>query len=41
MTRWRNSASPLAHYAMPSAELTKLGLYDMNSVETGILPQVA
>jgi len=41
MTRWRNSASPLANYALPNKELTALGLFDMSSVETGVLPQVA
>jgi RNA-directed DNA polymerase len=41
MTRWRNSASPLANYALPNAELLKLGLYDMLSVDIGVLPQVS
>lgn len=40
MSRWRNSRSPLAGYAIPNAEIMKLGLYDMTSVETGVLPQV-
>ncbi len=41
MSRWRNSASPLASYAIPNAALIQLGLYDMLSVEIGVLPQVA
>jgi RNA-directed DNA polymerase len=41
MSTWRNSASPLANYALPNAEIAKLGLYDMLSVEIGVLPQVA
>jgi hypothetical protein len=41
MTRWRNSASPLANYALPNKEFTALGLFDMSAVETGVLPQVA
>lgn len=41
MTRWRNSASPLANYAIPNAEIMKLGLYDMLSADIGVLPQVA
>ncbi|SPY09347.1 hypothetical protein [Oligella urethralis] len=35
MWRWRNSASPLAHYAMPNKWLDSLTLYDMGKVETG------
>jgi hypothetical protein len=41
MTRWRSAASPLASYALPNKELFLLGLFDMVSVETGVLPQVA
>ena len=41
MSRWRTAASPLANYALPNVELTKLGLFDMLTVETGVLPQVA
>lgn len=39
MSSWRNSKSPLASYALPNAELTRLGLFDLRSVQTGILPQ--
>ncbi|WP_404821439.1 group II intron maturase-specific domain-containing protein [Oligella urethralis] len=35
MWHWRNSASPLAHYAMPNKWLDSLTLYDMGKVETG------
>ncbi|AVL70308.1 group II intron reverse transcriptase/maturase [Oligella urethralis] len=35
MWRWRNSASPLAHYAMSNKWLDSLTLYDMGKVETG------
>ncbi|SUA63186.1 Group II intron-encoded protein ltrA [Oligella urethralis] len=35
MWRRRNSASPLAHYAMPNKWLDSLTLYDMGKVETG------
>ena len=41
MSRWRPAASPLANYALPNVELSKLGLFDMVTVETGVLPQVA
>jgi hypothetical protein len=39
MSSWRNSRSPLAHYALPKAEFTRLGLFELDTVETGILPQ--
>lgn len=39
MSSWRNSRSPLASYALPNAEFKKLGLFWLESVETGILPQ--
>lgn len=41
MRSWRNSASPLASYAIPNAELTKWGLFQLESVQTGVLPQLA
>ena len=40
MSSWRNSASPLVSYALPNKELQALGLFDMHSVKTGILPQL-
>ena len=40
MHAWRNSRSPQASYAMPNAWLASQGLYDLASIETGILPQV-
>lgn len=39
MSSWRNSRSPLANWALPIAEFKRLGLYWLESVETGILPQ--
>lgn len=39
MSSWRNSASPLANYAIPNKFLKGLGLFDMKSVQTGFLPQ--
>ena len=38
MTRWHNSASPLASYAVPTKELHSRGLFDMSSIKTGLLP---
>ncbi|WP_432784746.1 hypothetical protein AAEX37_02074 [Oligella sp. MSHR50489EDL] len=35
MNRRRNSASPLASYAMPNKWFTTIGLYDIESIETG------
>ena len=40
MSRWKNSASPLANYALPNKELQALGLFELSSVKTGILPQL-
>jgi RNA-directed DNA polymerase len=40
MRRWRNSRSPLASFAMPNVWLADQGLFDLTSVETGVLPQV-
>lgn len=39
MSSWKNSRSPLASYALPKAEFKRLGLFWLESVETGILPQ--
>lgn len=36
MNSWRNSASPLANYAMPNEYLHMMGLYDISGVKTGI-----
>ena len=38
MSSWRNSRSPLANFALPNAEFVRLGLFDLESVQTGILP---
>lgn len=38
MTRWRNSASPLIHYALPNSWFDELGLLDIGSCKVGILP---
>jgi RNA-directed DNA polymerase len=40
MTSWRNSRSPHSSFAMPNAWLAELGLYDLASVETGVLPKI-
>ena len=39
MSSWRNAKSPLASYALPNGELQRLGLFWLESVQTGILPQ--
>jgi group II intron reverse transcriptase/maturase len=39
MRSWRSSRSPQASFAMPNAWLADLGLYDIASVETGVLPK--
>lgn len=39
MRSWRNSRSPQASFAMPNAWLAELGLFDITSVETGVLPK--
>lgn len=41
MTRWRSSRSPQASWSMPNAWLGELGLFDLATVETGVLPQIA
>jgi hypothetical protein len=40
MRRWRNSRSPQASYAIPNGWLTEQGLFDLSTMETGVLPQV-
>jgi hypothetical protein len=40
MRSWRNSRSPQASFAMPNAWLAELGLFDITSVETGVLPKL-
>ena len=37
MNSWRNSASPLAHYAMTNIWLKEMGLYELEKVATGLL----
>ena len=37
MNSWRNSASPLANYAMPNSWFDEIGLYQLDEVETGVL----
>jgi hypothetical protein len=37
MKSWRNSGSPLAHYAMPNAWFKVIGLYGIDEVKTGVL----
>lgn len=40
MTAWRTSRSSYASFAITNGYLAELGLYDMASIETGVLPQV-
>ena len=40
MRSWRNSLSPQASFAVPNAWLADLGLFDITSVETGVLPKL-
>jgi len=37
MSSWRNSASPLASYAMPNSWFNEIGLYPVGEVKTGVL----
>lgn len=37
MKSWRNSGSPLSHYAMPNSWFNEIGLYSIDKVETGVL----
>jgi RNA-directed DNA polymerase len=37
MGTWKNARSPLVHYAIPNKELLRLGFFELDSVETGIL----
>lgn len=37
MNSWRNSGSPLAHYAMPNRWFEEIGLYQIDGVKTGVL----
>ena len=37
MNSWRNSGSPLAHYAMPNSWFEEIGLYQIDKVKTGVL----
>ncbi|MGI6555143.1 MAG: group II intron reverse transcriptase/maturase [Bacillota bacterium] len=38
MRRWRNSASPLINIALPNSWFNELGLIDLSTYKTGILP---
>lgn len=38
MRRWRNSASPLASMALPNSWFKELGLVDLGTYKTGLLP---
>ncbi len=40
MASWRNSASPLASYALPNKYFEEIGLYNIVRVQTGISVQV-
>jgi group II intron reverse transcriptase/maturase len=39
MTAWRTSRSSYASIAIPNGFLAELGLFDLTSIETGVLPQ--
>jgi group II intron reverse transcriptase/maturase len=39
MRSWRSSRSHLASWSMPNAWFSDLGLFDLTTVETGVLPQ--
>ena len=38
MRSWRNSASPLINMALPNSWFNELGLIDLSTYKTGILP---
>jgi group II intron reverse transcriptase/maturase len=40
MRSWRNSRSHLASWSMPNSWFSELGLFDLTTVETGVLPQI-
>jgi group II intron reverse transcriptase/maturase len=40
MRSWRSSRSHLASWSMSNAWLSDLGLFDLTTVETGVLPQI-
>jgi hypothetical protein len=40
MACWHNSRSPQASWSMPNAWLSEQGLFDLTTVDTGVLPQV-
>lgn len=40
MRSWRSSASHYASWSMPNSWLAELGLYDLSSLQTGVLPQI-
>ncbi len=39
MRSWRNARSHLASWSMPNSWLNDPGLFDLTTVETGVLPQ--
>jgi RNA-directed DNA polymerase len=40
MRSWRNSRSPQASYAMPNDWFRELGLFEMEKLKTGVLPEI-
>jgi group II intron reverse transcriptase/maturase len=40
MRSWRNSRSHLASWSMPNSWFSELGLFDLTTVETGVLPTI-
>ena len=41
MRSWRSSRSPLASWSMPNGWITELGLFNLTTIDTGVLPQIA
>ncbi len=40
MRRWHNSCSPQASYSMPNKWFSELGLFELTTIETGVLPEL-
>lgn len=40
MQSWRNAACQLAHWAMPNSWFRQLGVFDLESLEVGVLPDI-
>ena len=40
MSGWRSSKSPPASYSMPNHWIRELGLFQLEGLETGVLPEI-